>query len=161
MSVSKKQGRRTPEEMIADLEAKIAEVKRRAARKKVQRDPALRQIKVALKSIDKAMVATQDVATRTALDEARSTLSACLTLHGVEMKSKSAVLFPHPRRSRQIDAGAVLEYLRAHPASRSEEIAAALGTDTKTLRPALQRLRSDDQARAQGQGRATTYVATV
>ena len=50
--------------------------------------------------------------------------------------------------------------MRANPDSRSEQIASALGTDTKSLRPVLQRLKADDQVGTEGKGRATTYSLT-
>src|SRR5690242_12298349 len=87
--------RRSEEQMIADLEAKIAQIKAKAEAKKARRDPSLRHISAALRSIDKALDASEDQATRAALDEARSTISACLQLNGVAAK---ATLMPQPRR---------------------------------------------------------------
>jgi hypothetical protein len=157
MPAKKKRARRTAEQMIADLEAKIAEVKRRAERKKIAKDPALRQIKAAVRSVDKAMELTQDGATRKALEESRSTLAACLSLHGSEPQAASATMKPRLRAGRKVDAEAVLDYLRANPGSRGEQIADALGTDTRSLRPTLQALRNDGQVTSEGKGRATNY----
>ena len=75
--------RRTQEQLIADLETKIATLKARATRARVERDPIVRFITGAVKSIDKAMAETEDRVLRTALDEARSTLTACLALKGI------------------------------------------------------------------------------
>jgi hypothetical protein len=161
MSAKKKRTRRTPEQMIADLEARIAEVKSRAERKKVARDPALRHVKAAVRSIDKAMDASSDAATRKVLEEARTGLAACLTLKSVEGKGSRGVLSPQPRRSARVDPQTVLEHLVLNPGSRSEQIAAALGTDTKALRPALQKLKAEGQARTEGKGRATSYFAST
>ena len=157
MPAKKKRARRTPEQMIADLEAKIAEVKRRAERKKIAKDPALRQIKAAVRSVDKAVELTQDGATRKALEEARSTLAACLSLHGSEPQAASGKRAPRSRAGRKVDAEAVVDYLRSNPGSRGEQIADALGTDTRSLRPTLQALRNDEQVVSEGKGRATTY----
>ena len=64
MAKGQKRTRRTPEQLIAELEARIAQVKRRAETQKVKKDPALRHISMAVRSMDKAMAATQDAATK-------------------------------------------------------------------------------------------------
>src|SRR5688572_13431699 len=69
--------RRTSDQLIADLEEKIEQVKRRAAQTKVKKDPALRHVSGAVRSIDKALASCEDKATRSALSEARSGL-ACI-----------------------------------------------------------------------------------
>ena len=91
---TKERKRRTPEQMIRDLEAEIARIKTRAEMKKAKRDPALRHVTAAVRSIDKAIDATTDAATKKALDEARATLSAVLALGGaaVQAKGRSPVL---------------------------------------------------------------------
>lgn len=159
MESTKKRSRRSAEERIKELESKIAQVKARAERAKVTKDPALRHVKAALKSIDKALNATQDGAVRTALGESRTTLAACLTLHGVESKGARGTLVPQPRNQSKVELDTLLNFLLKHPGSRSEGIAAALRTDTKSLRPALQQLRAEGRARTEGQGRATRYYA--
>jgi hypothetical protein len=153
MKPEKRRTRRTPEQQIADLQAEIERVKRRAEQKKAKRDPTLRHVNAAVRSIDKALKASSDVATRTALNEARATLAACLAMNG----SNKGILFSAPRRASESQ---VLEFLKGHPGSRSESIAQALGTDTAALRPALQSLRAESKARAEGQGRATRYYVT-
>ena len=70
--------RRTVDQQIADLGAKIAALKEREARKQAKADPALRQVGAAVKAIDKALQATADARTKRALSEARSTLMECL-----------------------------------------------------------------------------------
>ena len=157
MEAMKKRNRRSPEERIKELESKIAQVKARAERAKVSKDPALRHVKAALKGIDKALNATQDGAMRAALDEARTTLGACLTLHGEESKGARGTLVPQPRNQAKVELETLLNFLVKHPGSRSEGIAAALRTDTRSLRPALQQLRAEGRARTEGQGRATRY----
>jgi hypothetical protein len=149
----KRRTRRTPEQQIADLQAEIERVKRRAEQKKAKRDPTLKHVNGAVRAIDKALKSTSDAATRTALNEARATLAACLAMNG----SNKGILFSAPRRASESQ---VLEFLRGHPGSRSEAIAQALGTDTAALRPALMSLRTDKKARSEGQGRATRYYVT-
>ena len=61
---TKKRTRRTPEQKIADLKAKIERIKARAAQAKVKKDPTLRHISGAVRAIDKAAAATKDAVTR-------------------------------------------------------------------------------------------------
>lgn len=51
--------RRTPEQMIADLEERIATVKARAAAKQAKADPAGKALLVAAKAVDRAIDAAQ------------------------------------------------------------------------------------------------------
>ncbi len=154
--------RRTPDRQIADLQARIEQVKRRFERQKAKRDPALRHVGAALRSTDKALAATADAATRKALDEARGCLTAVLSLNGVAVKAGGrGKLVQGARRSapERVDPAAVLAYIEHHPGGRAEDIAAALGTDTKGLRPALVKLKASGQVRASGVARATRYHA--
>lgn len=158
MSTAPKRIRRTEHQRIADLEAKIAQLQRRAAQKKVKRDPTLKYINAAVKSIDKAMAETGDAATRTALDEARGTLSACLTLNGAAPSMRNGVITPQARRSvGAVNGDVLLEHVRKNPGQRGEEIAAALGTDTRTMRPAMHKLIGAAKVRTKGQRRGMTY----
>jgi hypothetical protein len=158
MSASKNRKRRTPEQLVADLQAKIAEIKARAERAKVKRDPALRHISGAVRSIDKALLGTRDNATRSALSESRATLTACLALHGAT--AGGAGSSSRSRRAGALDPERVLGYLEQHPGSRSEEIAGSLGADAATLRSALHRLRDEGRIKVEGKARATRYTAT-
>jgi hypothetical protein len=160
MSKSNERTRRTPEQRIADLQAKIQAIKQRAERAKVKRSPALRHMNAALKSIEKAMAETEDAATRRALEEARATLSATLALNGVVARQASAA--PRGRRSSgEVEglAERLLEHVRAHPGQRGEEIAAALGTDTTTMRPPMKRLIAANSVRTTGKNRGMRYFA--
>ena len=71
-----KRTRRTHEQLIADLQAEIASIKARADREKAKKDPALRHVASATRAIDKALELSQDKVLRTALNEARLTLSS-------------------------------------------------------------------------------------
>jgi hypothetical protein len=150
--------RRTDDEIIADLQRKIEQVKRNAERKKAKKDPSLRHVSAALRSIDKALGQSADAATRNALGEARATLAACLALNGAAAPMAGrGVLTPRRSANGRVEPERVLHYLRAHPGSRAENIAASLGTDAATLRPSLQQLRADSTVRAEGKARATRY----
>ena len=154
-----KRARRTAEQIIADLQAEIARVKARAAERKVKKDPALRHISGAVRAIDKAMGETKDKATRTALAEARATLSACLALNGAFPAGGRGTRIPKPRTVARPDADQVLDYIRKHPGSGSEEICGELGTDAARLRPVLHRLRDEGKVKVEGKARATRYSA--
>ncbi len=156
---TKKRTRRTPDQMIADLQAEIERVKARAAQAKVKKDPALRHLSAAVRAIDKAAAETTDAATRTALMEARATLSGCLALSGAAPSGGGKALTPKRRVGAPPDADRVLAYIRKHPGSRSEEICGELGTSAATLRPVLHRLRDERRVKVEGRARATRYTA--
>lgn len=149
--------RRSEEERIRALEAQIQTLKARAAAKKVRRDPALKHISTAVRLVDKALAATEDAAMRQALDEARATLSACLSLNGIAPRSPKGVLVPRARPEARVDAQAVLAQVQAHPGQRGEEIAAALATDSKSMRPVMRRLIDSKKVKTRGQRRGMTY----
>jgi hypothetical protein len=148
--------RRSAEDRVAALQAQIAKIQSRAQQQKVKKDPALRHLSGALRSIDKALKESEDKATREALNEARATLAACLALGGAPGNGKGTVT-PKPRREKP-DAEAVLAYIKKHPGSRSEEIAAEVGADTAGLRAVLHQLRDDGKISVEGKARATRYA---
>lgn len=88
----KKRNRRSPEQLIADMEAKIQSLRARAAKKRIRGNPAVRHTVAAVRSIDKAMASTGDATQRGALADARDALTAWLTLEGIAV--------PHPRKTR-------------------------------------------------------------
>src|SRR5688572_29705452 len=157
MANGQKRIRRTPEQLIAELEARIAQVKRRAETQKVKKDPALRHITLAVRSMDKAMAATQDAATRTAVAEARTVLTAVLSLNGVVVSGGSKARGASVNGGVKPDAERVARYISEHPGSRAEDIAAALGTGTMQLRPALMKLKAQGAVEPKGKARATRY----
>ena len=152
--------RRSDEDRIKELEAQIEALKQRKARKQQRRDPALKQMHAAVRSIDKAMSISTDHAVREALGEARNTLTACLALMGATSKG---MIVPAPRRAT-VGAGlseeALLSYVRSNPGHRGEQIAAALGTDTAAIRPVMKRLIKAGRVKTAGQARAMSYAAT-
>ena len=153
-----KRNRRSPEEMIADLEAQIAQVRGRAERRKAKADPALRHVSAALTSIDRALDVSEDTVTRQALDETRVTLGAVLSLNGAGPKSRSGGAAVRRSVGGQIQPRAVLEFIASHPGSRCEDIAVAIGADTKALSPVLKTLKAEGRAKSEGQARGMRYL---
>lgn len=150
-----KRKRRGLDEQIAALEAKIAAIKEREARKQAQKDPAHRFVKAALKSIEKALSVVKDPAQKKALGEARAALTS-----GFDRTSVVSAGSGRARRSaHEIEnlAEQLLEYVRSHPGSRGEEIAAALATDTTTIRPVMKKLIAAGKVTTEGQKRGMTY----
>ena len=155
--------RQTAEDQIKRLEAKIQTIKDRAERKKAKKNPSVKFMAMALRSIDKALNASDDAVLRKALDEARETVSSCLALCGVKKKGSRGTLTPRARSSSggQIDTGRLLAFMENNQGSRSEQISSALDTDANTLRPVLQQLIDDGKVRTEGQRRGRRYFASV
>jgi hypothetical protein len=151
--------RRNEEQLIHDLEAKIASLKAKAERKKVKKDPSLKHISMAVRSIDKALGESSDSATRQALNEARSTLSACLSLSGVIVASGTKVRGRRAANGGAVDEAALLNYVRNNPGQRGEQISEALGTDSNTMRPVMKRLIEDKKVKTKGERRGMQYAA--
>ena len=146
--------RRTLDQRIAELEAKVAAIKEREARKLAKADPALRHVSAALKSIDKALAEADGSDLKKALGDARDALTGCLGGEVVPAKTRSARAAAHTEL-----AEALLAYVRSNPGQRGEQIAAALGTDANTMRPAMKRLISAGKVATEGQRRGMTYAA--
>ncbi|MBI5432546.1 MAG: hypothetical protein HZA52_06930 [Planctomycetes bacterium] len=150
------------DERIAKLQAKIEAIKQKAERAKTKRNPALRHMSAALKAIEKAMSESEDHATRQALEEARSTLSATLALNGVLAPRVAATPGARVRRTGGGgNAEGLVErlraHVRAHPGQRGEEIASALDTTTLAMRPSMKRLIEDGAVKTQGRNRGMRY----
>ena len=157
-----KRTRRSEEQRIAELEAKIMQIKALAEKKKVQRDPSLRHIKMALRSIDKAANASVDATARKTLEDIRVTLAGLMALGGGG--GGEATITPRGRSSASSMGGGVapsehqlMEYIQRHPGQRGEEIARALNSETRLMRPVLHRLIEAKRIKTSGQARATAY----
>jgi len=153
--------RRTDEQRITDLEKRIEALKQRKARRLIPRDPALKHLHAAVRSIDKAMSESHDQAARQGLADARSTLSACLALVGPASTRDRGVVTPLPRATTGVvSEDMLLSHVRQNPGHRGERIAQALGTSAATVRPVMKRLIKAGRVRTAGQARAMSYSAT-
>ena len=151
-----KRTRRTPEQMIKDLQDEILRIKDRAERAKVKKDPALRHVTAALRSIDKAVATTEDKDLARGLTDARATLTASLKAAGAPASAGTLT----PRRTVEVAPEAIVAYLAEHPGSSGEEVSKALGCDTKSLRPTMKKLIAAKRVKAKGKARGMRYSAT-
>lgn len=103
--MTKNYTRRTTEQIVADLQAKIDAVQARAARRQARANPAVRHGTAAIKAIDKATRETTDGAARNALEDARGALSAWLALEGLTV-AHGAAEAPAKRARRKAVASA-------------------------------------------------------
>ncbi len=91
MSTTKtKKSRRTPEQIVADLEQKIADVKARAIAKEAKQNPEAKPFIAAVKAIDKAMGAATNEETTRALEAARVPLTTRLVEKGLRLPNRKA-----------------------------------------------------------------------
>jgi hypothetical protein len=150
--------RRTDEQMIASLEAEIQRLKHRSAHRKATRSPEIRHTTSAVKAIDTALATSDDAVLRRALDEARSTLVACLAVQGVLIPAGAGKATRGTHDKSRL-AEALLAHVKSHAGQRGEQIAAALGTDVNAMRPAMKALIADNKITTRGERRGMQYFA--
>jgi hypothetical protein len=112
-------------------------------------------VNAAVRFIERALETANDPTFRKALEEARTTLS--------ERVADEGILSSHGSASKvrmEVDGSSLLAYVRDHPGQRGEQIAAALGTDTRALRPVMKRLIEENRIRTEGQRRGMAYFGT-
>ncbi len=98
--MTKTHTRRTPEQIVADLEAKIADVKARAIAKEAKGKPEGQALVTAIRALDKATRVANEAgndAVVSALDSARATLAPTLIELGLRMPEPRA---PKKRRGK-------------------------------------------------------------
>ncbi len=84
-----KRNRRTPEEIVADLQAEIEAVKARAAAQQAKADPEARALLVAAKALDKAGAGCTGEMKR-AIEAARAVLGEQLGAMGIRIPQRRA-----------------------------------------------------------------------
>ena len=92
--------RRTPEEIISDLQKQIREVKARAAAKELKQSPAIKKATSALRALDKSMaLAKEENHSRLhhALADSRRALAEFLEQEGMKLPK---ALMPRGRRPK-------------------------------------------------------------
>jgi hypothetical protein len=159
-AMQKKRVRRDSEQLIADLQAKIEAIKARAVRQRAKANPAMRHMVAAVRSMDKAMAATEDKVMRRTLEEARGVLGAFLSLQGVTPAADSAQRGTGGRRSSEAVeqmGESLLAYVSKNPGQRGEQIAEALQMDAKTMRLPMQKLIADKKVKTKGERRGMRY----
>ena len=95
-----KRVRRTEEQLIRDLEAKLASLRERAASREVKNSPAIKATLAALRTIDKAVEAATeegDTALRHVLADARGPLESYLDQQGIQIPRTRRPKGPRPR----------------------------------------------------------------
>lgn len=81
----KSTNRRTPQQIVADLEAKIARVHEREATKAVRAEPAIKLTAAAIRALNKALGEAEERELVEALTTARGTLSTYLEGRGLRV----------------------------------------------------------------------------
>lgn len=92
---TKRRKRRTPDEMIADLQAEIARVKERAKARELKQSPTARLVIKLVRDMDKALEVAKGEGNnevRRVLGDARAPVAAFLTSQGMKL--------PRPRMPR-------------------------------------------------------------
>jgi len=99
----KRRTRRSPEQIIADLQAEIQRVKERQVARELKQSPAHKSSLAAIKSIDKALEAAAKeglTPLRHVLADARKTLGTYLEERGVRLRKVKLPKGPRPRSAK-------------------------------------------------------------
>jgi hypothetical protein len=147
--------RRTEQERIAALEARIAAIKARAA---MRDDPNARRLKKVLRAIDVALDEVDKGDARSALERARAEIAEFVPQRGViTAAARGPSAGGRGRGSIPDMTDALMAHMNRNPGQRGEEIAEALGTDTRTMRPTMRKLIDGGKVRTEGKSRGTSY----
>lgn len=146
--------RRTPEQMIEDLQAEITRIQESA---KAKSSPAHKQAKAALRALGKA----HDLAREEGeADLERDLARAIDALEGSTGSQPASS--PRVRRSAEDVAAlslAIWDALKDRPELSISEIAEAVDSTPKEVRGPLVKLVEDGRARKEGERRGTKYFA--
>lgn len=93
--------RRTDDDRIAELNAKIEGIRTRAERRAARANPAVRQATVALKAIEKALEAQPDASLRVALEQAVTIIRPSLGAVLPPGMPQGTTAVPEPLRTRR------------------------------------------------------------
>lgn len=99
----KKRHRRSPEEIIDDLQAEIKRLREKSAARAISESPAVKLTLTALKNIDKALDAAAKESNshlRHALADARRNLSSYLEKQGVKLPKARLPKGPRPKADK-------------------------------------------------------------
>ena len=99
----KKRIRRSPEQMIADLQEEIQRLREKAAAKALKESPAIKLTLNSVKTIDKALVEAAEEGNtplRHALADARRALAAYLEEQGVALPKARLPKGPRPKSAK-------------------------------------------------------------
>ena len=146
--------RRTPEEMIEDLQAEISRLRES---QKAKSSPAHKQTKAALRALGKALDLAKE---EDDADLERNLTRAIETLEGSSGSDPAAGR--RIRRSAEDVAAlsiAIWDALKAQPGLSISELADAVESTPKEVRGPLIKLVEGDRARKEGERRATKYFA--
>ena len=131
-------------------------------RKRAKANPAIRYTVAAVRNIDKAMGTADDAVLRKTLEEAHGGLSAYLKLQGVVPANGTAPRVSGGRRSSddvEQMGSSLLAYVRNNAGQRGEDIAEAMGTDSKTIRLPMKKLIAEGKVRTKGERRGMRYYS--
>ena len=104
-SARQRRKRRSPEQIIEDLQEEIRRVRERARQKELKNSPAMKAAAGAVKSIDKALDAAAEegeTSLRHILAEARKPLAAHLEKQGLRLPKAN---LPKGRKPRELESG--------------------------------------------------------
>lgn len=97
---ARRRKRRSPEEMIEDLQKQISDLKVRAEAKKLKESPAIKAAASAVKAIDKCVKIAEeeeDTALRHVLADAREPLETYLAEQGMRLSKTRRPKGPRPK----------------------------------------------------------------
>ena len=98
--------RKTADQRVAELEAKIAGIREREERRKAKNDPVVRETRAALKAMDRAIAAATQDDVRNALKEVRARVEACVKAATIDATIAPAAPQPQRRTRRNATAKA-------------------------------------------------------